>query len=290
MQEIDHHHRDAQDPNVDSEEGGLGHSRAVTQTENAEPSDPVTTIVIASRAYHQLMRAEKPLELQVKAYFRMMGRLANEEQAKEKEKATHKSVLKLKRTVPPEIDTVSRIAIGLGIDPVVFAIDVHRASLERYRNEQAKILEATAKELSVWRWVDSVRGIGALNLALIVGGAGAPLWPDYANPAKLWKRFGLAVLSDGKAQRRVADKELAIEAGFSPTRRATMHNVGESLMKQNKREDGEPGKYREIYLERKEYEAERLPDAKPIYPHRRALRYMEKKFLVDLWEAWKRAA
>lgn len=290
MNEIDHAGSATQVDVVDSEEGGLGQRDHVAQVDVAELSDPVTTIVIASRAYHQLMRAEKPLELQVKAYFRMMGRLTSEEQAKEKEKVAHKSVLKLKRVVPPEVDTVSRIAIGIGIDPVVFAIDVHRASLERYRNGQAKILEAAAQELPVWRWVDSVRGIGPLGLSLIVGGAGAPLWPNYAGPAKLWKRFGLAVLSDGKAQRRVSDKELAIEAGFSPTRRATMHNIGESLMKQNKREDGEPGKYREMYLERKDIEKEKLPDAKPAHPHRRALRYMEKKFLVDLWEAWKRAA
>ncbi|MHC4625160.1 MAG: hypothetical protein ACYS4W_14800 [Planctomycetota bacterium] len=298
MQEIDQPSPDTQPLNVE-----IGHLEGVAQTQSA---DPIAVIVNASRAYQQLMRSEKPLENQVKAYWRMLERFTSKERADAMEKEFKKSVRKLKRVVPPEKSFLVLEAVRLEVDPVVYIIDVHRASLERYRNEEAKILEGAAKELPVWPWVERTPGIGPLGLALIIGAAGGPLWPNYPNPGKLWKRLGLAVINGEAQKRRKGEKKkghgpdivhdieecktcLAMFSGFAPTRRAVMHNVGESLMKQNK-VDGEPGKYYAMYLDRKAYEAERDPKMKPGYCHARALRYMEKNFIKDLWNEWKRCA
>ena len=98
----------------------------------------------------------------------------------------------------------------------------------------------------------------------------------YSNPGKLWKRFGLA-----PGQRRYADAEKAIEAGYSPARRSVAYNLSESLMKQNK------GYFRQVYLDRKAYLKERSPDWKDIKVHREALRYLAKRFLRELWKAWR---
>ena len=83
---------------------------------------------------------------------------------------------------------------------------------------------AFAKALPVASFVEETRGFGYLGLAQIVAEAGD--LSNYANPAKLWKRFGLAVI-DGRAQRRVADKELAIVHGLL-IRAIQMHAVSAS--------------------------------------------------------------
>ena len=130
-----------------------------------------------------------------------------------------------------------------------------------------------AKESPLAPFVERTRGFGYLGLALILAEAGD--LRNYDNPAKLWKRFGLAVF-DGKAQRRVTG-EAAIEQGFSPKRRAVMFVIGDALVKQG-------AEYRQVYLDRKAYEVERNPEIKPIAAHRRAQRFMEKRLLRELWK------
>lgn len=136
-----------------------------------------------------------------------------------------------------------------------------------------KEMVTRAKETTLAPFVERTRGLGYLGLAQILAEAGD--LNNYSNPAKLWKRFGLAVIN-GKGQRRVAG-EGAIEQGFSPKRRAVMFNIGDSLIKQG-------AEYRALYLERKAYEAAKNPDARPIQNHRRAQRYMEKRLLRELWK------
>lgn len=153
-----------------------------------------------------------------------------------------------------------------------------------------------AKGLPVFQWISHVdrRGIGPLGLGLVLGEIGD--LSGYANPAKVWKRMGLAVV-EGQRQRCVSGTTetktlLAIEMGYSPRRRAVMAVLGDSLIKQNMKgpKSKEPGPYRALYLERKAFELDRLPsDGKTPtgHAHNRALRYMEKRFLLDLWRAWR---
>lgn len=155
-----------------------------------------------------------------------------------------------------------------------------RAMLAKERKIPEKAMAKLAMELPVWPFVDAICGFGAMGLAQIVGECGD--LGAYANPAKVWKRMGLAVFN-GKSQRRVAGAE-AIEQGYSPERRAIMFCIGDSLLKKQ-------NCYRELYLERKVYEAGKLAEREDVpvklLAHRRAQRYAEKRLLRDLWRAWR---
>jgi hypothetical protein len=154
-----------------------------------------------------------------------------------------------------------------------------REQLAGHRKTAEKRIEQLAQQLPVWPWAKAIRGVGALSLGQIIGECGD--LSGYANPAKVWKRMGLAVINGGR-QRRVAGEE-ALDHGYSPRRRAVMWNLGECLVKQN-----QEGEYRTLYLARKEVERAKLPDAPQAHVHNRAKRYMEKRFLRDLWSAWRR--
>lgn len=170
------------------------------------------------------------------------------------------------------------------------------AKMERlHEREMAKI----AKTLPVWEnFAEPVLGFGAVGLAIIVAEAGD--LSNYPKKGHLWKRLGIAVI-DGVAQGKLgkgASKEDWVEHGYNPVRRSRMFTIGDSLIKKH-------GHYREVYLERKEYERTKAemsglivaPSAKiPAkradefmsegHVHRRAQRYMEQRLTRDLWQAW----
>lgn len=175
---------------------------------------------------------------------------------------------------PSERDTQSKNAnvAFFATEPLVLA----RAAIKPHRMKAERECQKMAKSLQVWPWVDSINGFGSLGLAQIVGEAGD--LSLYSNPAKLWKRFGLAVF-DGKSQRRVSGAA-AIEQGYSPVRRAIMFCIGDSLLKKQ-------NAYRDLYLVRKVTEQAKLPDGSKMHWHRRAQRYTEKRLLRDLWRAWR---
>jgi len=169
-----------------------------------------------------------------------------------------------------------------------------RAALEPDLKAERKVLEKLAKWLPVWPWVESINGMGALGLAQIVGEAGG--LSNYANSAKLWKRLGVGMVpvGDGTFERQrsvsgrdpdkkkaAAKAERAKLHAYSPQRRAIIWNIGDALIKKQ-------NEYREVYLTRKEYEAEAHPDLTPMHRHRRAQRYMEKRLLLNLWAEWRR--
>lgn len=150
---------------------------------------------------------------------------------------------------------------------------------ETQRKACQKELLKAAKQLPAAAWVQGVRGFGMPSFAAVVGEAGD--LGSYDSVAKLWKRMGLAVI-DGKSQRRVSDAAEAARHGYNPRRRSEMHVVGECILKAG-------GPYREVYDQRKAYEAERDPAMTKIHAHRRAMRYVEKRLLRDLWRAWRQA-
>lgn len=154
-----------------------------------------------------------------------------------------------------------------------------REVIKPQRTKLERQMVKLAKQLPAYAFVDSVHGFGAIGFAQIVGEAGD--LSNYANPAKLWKRMGLAVIN-GKSQRRVAGAE-ALEHGYSAVRRSIMYCIGDSMIKKQ-------NPYRELYLSRKIAEAEKLPDGTKMHHHRRAQRYMEKRLLRDLWKFWRDSA
>ncbi|MDB4303805.1 transposase [Desulfosarcina sp.] len=174
-------------------------------------------------------------------------------------------------------------AIFNEMEPV---LNVYRQSADapiKFRKQLDKSIKDLAVQLPVWQVMKDIRGIGPLALGIIIGETGN--LSNYSTPAKVWKRMGvgLVVNKTGKweRQRKFADKDMAISAGYNPSRRSTLFNVGDTLIKGNR--DGE---YRTLYLARKELEAEKNPEATKMANHRRAQRYMEKRWLKHLWKAW----
>jgi hypothetical protein len=141
-----------------------------------------------------------------------------------------------------------------------------------------KQITKLVRQLPAWQqWGEGVRGFGEMSMAAIVGEAGD--LHDFANPAKLWKYMGMALI-DGERQRKCADKEKAIRHGYCPRRRSVMFVIGDCLIRSG-------GEYKALYDERKVYEQQKAPELAPIVHHRRAKRYMEKRLLRNLWRAWR---
>lgn len=191
-----------------------------------------------------------------------------------------------KKLPKPTAVDVARVK---AIRPRYFQALEHLQGLEK--GALAEVLEPT-KLLPVVPWQTAQRGFGIASLAAIVAHAGD--LADYSNPAKLWKRFSLHVV-DGRASRRAKGDA---SQGFVPHRRAEMHVIGDTLLRAG-------GEYADLYRERKAFEIEKIEllgmkvrpaakipkknadmfvSAKRI--HMRALRYIEKRLLRELWRAW----
>jgi hypothetical protein len=182
-----------------------------------------------------------------------------------------------------EAEALLKAALGKGthdLSDIAFAATFPlieaRKTVETHRKLVEKRLAKLAAQLPVAEWVAGVRGFGIASLASIVGEAGN--LSDYATVAKVWKRFGLAVMPSGR-QRKVAGAE-GIEHGYSPARRSVVWVIGESMMRTG-------GSYKAVYDARKIYEAPRVETKG--HAHNRAKRYMEKRLLRDLWVAWRAA-
>lgn len=182
----------------------------------------------------------------------------------------------------------------------VLAMIRAREPVDVQESKAEKQMERLAALLPVWPlFGQPIKGFGVRSLAVIVAEAGDI--SNYANPAKLWKRMGLAVM-DGVRQgglRKTASSEEWIAHGYNAKRRSFMFVIGDVLIKNQ-------NEYREVYLARKEFERRKAeaagltvaPSAKiPAkrkhefmsdgHIHRRAQRYMEKRLLKNLWRAWR---
>lgn len=170
----------------------------------------------------------------------------------------------------------SLLDASLLIEPMIQMQDTLSVPLSKYTRD----LESRARQLPAYPWVRTVRGFGDAGLGQIVAECGN--LSDYANPAKVWKRMGLAVI-DGQRQRKVTG-DAALEHGYSPIRRSIMWVIGDSLLKGNR-----DGAYRTYYLEEKQRQTDLHPEMTPMQRHLRAKRHMEKRLLRDLWRAWRDA-
>jgi hypothetical protein len=246
----------------DQPRSDLHGSGVVNEAEGSNPlGDLIAEIREQWRRRQSWHRAEKSLTLQSKALCR---RLANDGDKK-------------------EADIIYKAALGKGEHPMstvamaaMFPLVEGRKLIETSRKAVEKRLEKLASELPVAPWIKATRGVGILSLAAIVGEAGD--LSAYSNPAKLWKRLGLAVMPDGTRQRKVGGAE-AIEHGYSPARRSVVWNIGACIVKAG-------GPLKEVYDTRKLYEAERV--ATKAHAHNRAQRYLEKRFILKLWSEWRK--
>lgn len=225
------------------------------------------------RMRQDLLRAEVRLTLQIKAICRRLvgGDIGEAD--------------KLYRAIEGKGDHEHAMAAIAVTAPLRSARD----TLEASRTDIEKAMVKDARQLPIMPWVQAIRGFGELSLAGLIGETGD--LASYATHSRLWKRLGLAVIG-GERQRRIAG-DAALEHGYSPTRRSLVWNIGQCVMKaQSARVDKttgevtrEAGRYRQLYDDRKVYEADRVETRG--HAHNRATRYMEKRLIRDLWNAWR---
>jgi len=321
---IDAHVADADDSNhFDAD----GHNRS----DALESAAARVTLIDAIREhYHQfkdLQSAETRLTLQIKALCRRAcGEQVKENTEDEEDKAAktkadnvYAEVVKsikdgTEDALSAEAQVVSQVAIPL----MAARASIHRASLGP-KGEGEKL----CKQLThIVPFVESIKGFSYGGLSMIIGEAGD--LSNYANPAKLWKRMGLAPFTKGdrvqcgKTWRTGGglNAEDWTAFGYSPRRRSVMFQIADSMMKHqirtDKDEDGKKletsiatGYYGEVYLARKQYLIERnkgegltvRPAAKINKKneatsvslgkiHHQAKQFTEKRLLLDLWKAW----
>lgn len=245
------------------------------------------------RFYVDFMRAKCRLELQMQAVCR---RLCDGDKTEGG---------KLRKSMTNGMDHEHAHTAYGALAPMLDARDM----LEKQQKAYEKQLVKLAKKMPVYEWAQGIKGFGDASLAKIIGECGD--LSMYSNPAKLWKRMGLAVIGDGR--QRMVSGSAALEHGYCPERRALMWNVGDCIIRAQVRkgeEDGPStaiGELGELYLSRKAMELEKCQaiDADPeqrekyasktgkyapvAHSHNRAKRYIEKRLLRDLWRAWRDA-
>lgn len=242
--------------------GGEGQGERVAHSRHAD-----APAFLRIREYHRkrvdLHRAEKALTLRIKAVCRRFC-----DGDKDEAEVLYKAL------GDPDAHEHSAHASDW-VAPLIASRDM----IEAERKKPEKLMAKEAKALAAWPWVESVGGFGALGFAQIIGEAGD--LRNYSNPAKLWKRMGLAVINGGR-QRKIAGDE-ALLHGYSPDRRSIVWNVGACVIKYTRG----PNAYRDLYLARKVVEQSKVPDGTKALWHNRAKRYMEKRLLRDLWRAFR---
>lgn len=231
-----------------------------------------------ARKRDALMRAEGNLTRQIKSQCRRAAGISPADKGPEKSRkeALAKAMYEAVQEDAKAADGVDQ-ALLAGLSVIVSGLLAAREVVSTEHKQALKDLAAYAKTTHVAQFVESTPGFGYVGLGQIVGATGD--LSNYPNPAKLWKRLGLGLISSGERQRKFTDARKAAEAGYSPTRRSMMFTLGDSLVKCK-------GPYRELYLQRKAIEQDKAPDGTKMLWHRRAQRYMEKRLLRELWRAW----
>ena len=183
---------------------------------------------------------------------------------------------------------------------MISSTDEARETFDNMRAEQEKAMEALAKQLPIYPWVESIRGFGALGLATIVAEAGDI--SKYPNPQKLRKRLGFAPY-DGHAgstwkreswRERTLTKEEWIANPFSGERYALMHQIVVWLVNsqwigaaKTGTGEGKPnGHYGQVYFDRRARTAKTHPDWTNKHSQMDALRVTMQSLLTDLWCQW----
>lgn len=171
---------------------------------------------------------------------------------------------------------------------------IERSEFDKQKHLVEKKMAVAVGSLDMDFFIEEVRGFSHTQLANIIGEAGDIA--NYGTVSRLWKRMGLAVI-DGVRQSKQTDKSNALDHGYNPSRRSAMWNIGETIIKAQVRnikdEDGNKtdessaiGYLGQVYLDRKKDYAARHPEKSKAHIHNDAKRYMEKRLLKMLWQAW----
>lgn len=281
------------------------------------PSPVIAEIIQLWRMRQRWHRAEKSLILQGKAICRSY--LAVDDLSHENEKVRTKAQNAVKAAANKLFDEARA---GKDIDDQILAalapfLMSIGETFEPQRIALEKRLKKLARQLPVFAWAKGVYGFGELSLAAIVGEAGD--LNNYSNPAKLWKRMGLAVIN-GERQRKKSDAEEAAAHGYRPARRSVMWNIGGGLIGgmghgprprvgENVELRDDLSNYQKMFIRFVREEVTKISltwngpehardpverkgelyESYSSHAANRAKRRVEKRFLVDLLIAWRAA-
>jgi hypothetical protein len=214
-----------------------------------------------------------------------------------KQNARVHQIIKMARD-PDDADAIATL-----VRPQVEAIDASREIWDQQRAVAEKERLRLVRMLPIAAWLDTVKGAGPSSLADIIGEAGDI--GTYATHSRLWKRLGFAPY-DGFAgstwkretwRPRKLTSEEWIANPFSGERYGIMRSLADSMFRanwqgaDNKNNDtgaSRPnGHYGELYARRRAHTKITHEDWSDGHAHADALRYMFKKYLRDLWKAWR---
>ena len=171
--------------------------------------------------------------------------------------------------------------------PIILNSATSRDTWDKHRNRTEKAMRKLARSLPAWEWVEGIAGFGDLGLGIIVGETGDLF--GYATKERVWKRLGLAVIK-GERQQRKSGAEAAAAHGYSPSRRAEIWTIADSLFRHqwhSAKEDapaGPSGPYGAVYGRRKAHTVTR--EWTPKHQDNDARRVMTKSLVEDLWRVW----
>jgi hypothetical protein len=189
-----------------------------------------------------------------------------------------------------DMSAIDMAMLAGALAPTRAAVD----AIKEQEKEKSKLMEEIASQLPAYDWWVAHPAMKAIGFAMIVGEAGDI--GGYDNPGKLWKRFGLAPSGCYKMITKNGKEAIA-----KPKARCSVaHQVGVPMVNHRK------CPYRKVYEERKAYEvAEAKKRGQKIVPadkakklgwekaiskkhiDNRARRYMVKRVLKNLWQAWR---
>lgn len=256
----------------------------------AASGDPINEITLLYRDYSFAQEQRKRMDLALGAYLRRA--LGWKKDLPEKER----------KAIAKDAAAIAKDADGTRFEAMVNAQSEGRACFDAVEADALKSMTKLAMGLPVWQsWGAEIRGFGAKSLAVIVAEAGD--LSNYSDKGKLWKRMGLAIMGDVRqgGLKKGSSAESWIEHGYNRKRRSQMWNIGDTMIKAQVRkvkddadeDSGERtslGEYGQVYLDRKARMVRERPEMIPMHAHLDAQRYMEKRLLLHLWRAWRRAA
>lgn len=192
---------------------------------------------------------------------------------------------------------------GFGLSPNapgVIRLAETLSILETANKQATRNLEKAMKDHPLGAWVKAQNGLGEKTIARLLAAIGDPYWNDlHDRPrtvSELWAYCGLAVLSDGRRQKRTKGQK----SNWSDTAKMRLWNVVQPIIKNRN------SPYRKLYDEVKESYQGRTYDDRyvgtklkgklieagdPISPgHINAMteRRVMKQILKDLWIESKR--
>lgn len=224
----------------------------------------IAQCVEAWRLRQDMVRAQTKLTLQAKAVLRRFC------------EGDKKEAESLWRSIGNGMAHPKAEVAALAVMPFLAA----RKPLDEARKALDKTLAKLGAQLPIAHMAADIRGVNFNTLAAIAGECGD--LSCYRSPAAVWKRAGLAVIGEERQRKKAGDA--ALLHGYAPERHAVFWNISAALIKaQGTGEDAGP--YRQVYDARKAYERPRVDS--DGHAHNRAMRYMVKRLLREMWKEWR---